>query len=76
LLLYALFLEWVHKIMQMKVEDWFDRIAGTVLGLYKGILAVSLLALGFTLLPLPEVVSQTEQHSLFLQPVKYFAPVN
>lgn len=76
MLLYTLFLEWVHKVMQMKVEDWFDRIAGTLLGLYKGVLAVSLLALGFTLLPLPEVVSRTEQHSLFLQPVKYFAPAN
>jgi uncharacterized membrane protein required for colicin V production len=76
MLLYALFLEWVHKVMQMKVEDWFDRISGTLLGLYKGVLAVSLLALGFTLLPLPEVVRSTEQRSLFLQPVKYFTPVN
>jgi uncharacterized membrane protein required for colicin V production len=76
LLLYALFLEWVNKIMQMKVEDWFDRIMGTVLGLYKGVLAVSLLALGFMLLPLPEVVSRTEQHSLFLPSVKYVAPAN
>jgi uncharacterized membrane protein required for colicin V production len=76
MLLYTLFLEWVHKIMQMKVEDWFDRIMGTLLGLYKGVLAASLLALGFTLLPMPEVVSRTEQNSLFLQPVKYFAPRN
>lgn len=76
MLLYTLFLEWIHKIMQMKVEDWFDRIMGTLLGLYKGVLAASLLALGFTLLPMPEVVSRTEQHSLFLQPVKYFAPRN
>jgi uncharacterized membrane protein required for colicin V production len=77
MLLYALFLEWVNKIMEMKVnEEWFDRIAGTLLGLYKGVLAVSLLALGFTILPLPELVQRTEQRSLFLQPVKYFTPVN
>lgn len=76
MLLYALFLEWVHKIMQMKVEDWFDRIAGTVLGLYKGVLAVSLLAIGFTLLPLQDTVRNTEQRSLFLRPVKCFTPVN
>jgi uncharacterized membrane protein required for colicin V production len=76
MLLYTLFLEWIHKIMQMKVEDWFDRIMGTVLGLYKGVLAASLLALGFTLLPMPDLVSQTEQKSLFLGSVKYFAPAN
>lgn len=76
MLLYTLFLEWVHKIMQMKVEDWFDRIMGTLLGLYKGVLAASLLALGFTLLPMPDLVSQIEQKSLFLGSVKYFAPAN
>ncbi len=76
MLLYVLFLEWVNKIMQMKVEERFDRIMGTMIGLYKGVLASSLLVLGFTLLPIPEVVNRTEQNSLFLQPVKYFAPAN
>jgi membrane protein required for colicin V production len=76
LLLYTLFLQWLHTIMKMEVVDWFNRISGTLLGIYKGIAIVSLLALGFSLLPLPELVRTTEDRSLFLQPVKYFMPVN
>jgi uncharacterized membrane protein required for colicin V production len=76
MLLYELFLKWLHKIMEMKVEARFNRIFGTVLGLYKGILIVSLLALGFSLLPLPDMVRSAEERSLFLRPVKYFTPVN
>jgi uncharacterized membrane protein required for colicin V production len=76
LLLYALFLEWVHKVMKMEVVDWFNRIAGTLLGLYKGLLSVSLLAIGFSLMPMKEVVKSSEANSTFVIPVKYFAPFN
>jgi uncharacterized membrane protein required for colicin V production len=76
LLLYALFLDWVRKIMEMKVVDWFDRISGTVIGLYKGLLAVSLLSIGFSLFPMPDLVKATEARSLFMVPVKYVAPFN
>ncbi|MCG3120381.1 MAG: hypothetical protein ALAOOOJD_03066 [bacterium] len=76
LLLFALFLEWVHKIMKMEVVDWFNRIAGTLIGLYKGLIATSLLALGFSLLPMPELVQRTEANSMFMAPVKYVAPYN
>jgi uncharacterized membrane protein required for colicin V production len=76
LLLYALFLEWLHKIMKMEVVDWFNRVAGTVIGLYKGLLSVSLLAIGFSLLPMKDLVKSTEAKSTFVIPVKYFAPYN
>jgi uncharacterized membrane protein required for colicin V production len=76
LLLYALFLQWLHTIMKMEVVDWFNRISGTLLGIYKGLLIASLLALGFSLLPMPDMVRSTEERSLFLRPVKYFMPIN
>jgi len=76
LLLYALFLQWLHSIMKMQVVDWFDKVFGTLFGLYKGLLTISLLAIGFSLLPIPQVVQATENNSLFLKPVKYFAPTN
>jgi uncharacterized membrane protein required for colicin V production len=76
LLLYELFLEWVHKIMKMEVVDWFNRISGTLLGLYKGLLSVSLLAIGFSLMPMKELVKSTEANSTFVIPVKYFTPFN
>jgi len=76
LLLHALFLQWVHTIMKMEVVDWFNRLSGTLIGLYKGLLTVSLLSLGFLLLPLPELVKSAETRSLFIPSVKYFAPKN
>jgi uncharacterized membrane protein required for colicin V production len=76
LLLYALFLQWVHSIMKMEVVDWFNRISGTIIGLYKGLLTVSLLSLGFSLFPMPELVKSTEARSVFMIPVKYVAPYN
>jgi len=76
LLLYALFLQWVHSIMKMEVVDWFNRISGTIIGLYKGLLTVSLLSLGFSLFPMPDLVKSTEARSVFMVPVKYVAPFN
>jgi membrane protein required for colicin V production len=76
LLLYALFLEWVRTLMKMEVVDWFNRVSGALIGLYKGLITVSLLSLGFSLLPMPELVKTTEARSIFMQPVKYFAPIN
>jgi len=76
LLLYALILQWLKTLMKMEVVDWFNRLSGTLIGLYKGLITVSLLSLGFSLLPLPELVKATETRSLFMQTVKYFAPVN
>jgi uncharacterized membrane protein required for colicin V production len=76
LLLYALFLQWVHTLMKMEVVDWFNRVAGTLIGLYKGLLSVSLLSIGFSLLPAPDAVKSIEAQSTFMQPVKYFAPKN
>ncbi|MDZ7360271.1 MAG: CvpA family protein [candidate division KSB1 bacterium] len=76
LLLYALFLQWVHSIMKMEVVDWFNRISGTIIGLYKGLLTVSLLSLGFSLFPMPDLVKSTEARSVFMIPVKYVAPYN
>lgn len=76
LLLHTLFLQWLHTIMKLEVVDWFNRITGTLLGLYKGFLILSLLALGFSFLPLPELIKYTEERSTFLQPIKSFLPAN
>ena len=76
LLLHSLFLQWLHTIMKMEVVDWFNRISGTLLGLFKGLLILSLLALGFSCLPLPEQIKYAEESSTFFQPVKCFMPAN
>jgi membrane protein required for colicin V production len=76
LLLHSLFLQWLHTIMKMEVVDWFNRISGILLGLYKGLLILSLLALSFAFLPLPDEIKYAEEHSKFLQPVKRFMPAN
>jgi hypothetical protein len=60
----------------MEVVDWFNRISGTIIGLYKGLLTVSLLSLGFSLFPMPDLVKSTEARSVFMIPVKYVAPFN
>jgi len=74
LLLYAFFAEWLRKLIKMEVVDWFNRISGTIIGLYKGLIAASLLVLGFSLLPPAAMVKSTEDNSVFMRPVKYVAP--
>jgi uncharacterized membrane protein required for colicin V production len=74
LLLYAFFAEWLRKLIKMEVVDWFNRISGTIIGLYKGLITASLLSLGFSLLPPAAMVKSTENNSVFMRPVKYVAP--
>lgn len=74
LLLYAFIADWLRKIIKMEVVDWFNRLTGTLIGLYKGLITASLLALGFSLLPPAAVVQSTENNSTFMRPVKYVAP--
>jgi hypothetical protein len=76
LLLYTFFLQWLNTVMKMHVVDWFDKLSGALLGIYKGTLIASLLALGFSLLPLAELVRDIEQSSFFVQAIKKFLPAN
>ena len=62
--------------MKMQVVDWFDKLSGALLGIYKGTLIASLLAIGFSLLPLSELVQDIEQSSFFVQAIKKFLPAN
>jgi len=74
LLLYAFFVEWLRKMIKMEVVDWFNRVAGTIIGLYKGLITASLLSLGFSILPPAAMVKSTETNSVFMRPVKFVAP--
>lgn len=76
LLLYSFFLQWLNSVMKMEVVDWFNKLSGALLGIYKGTLIASLLALGFSLLPLSELVRDIEQNSFFVQAIKKFLPAN
>ncbi|MDZ7344727.1 MAG: CvpA family protein [candidate division KSB1 bacterium] len=76
LLLYTFFLQWLNSVMKMEVVDWFNKLSGAMLGIYKGTLIASLLALGFSLLPLSDLVQEIEQSSLFVQGIKKFLPAN
>ena len=75
-LLYVFFMIWINKIVQMTVKDWFNRLTGTLLGLYRGILIISLMALGFSLLPLTDLVRTNETHSMFFRHVRLFTVYN
>ena len=76
MLLYLFFSQWIQTIIRMEVRDWFNRSSGTLLGLYRGVLLVSLLAIGFTLLPLPKLVDNVESRSPIFRFVKRVTPLN
>ena len=79
--LYGLFtLLWVfvsyriHHLVRMVVVDWFDRAAGVVLGTYRGFLIVSLIALGYSCLPMSTAVTYAETYSSLFRTAKCFLP--
>ncbi len=74
-LLWVFFAQWIHNLIKMQVVEWFDRIAGALLGAYRGFLLVSLLALGFSILPLTQTVTYTETYSLLYRQVRCFLPL-
>lgn len=72
-LAWVFFAQWVHTLIKMEVVEWFNRVAGAALGAYRGFLMVSLMALGFTLLPVSQV-SYVETYSLVFNRVKCYLP--
>ncbi len=73
---HVFFQKWMHDMIKMQVETWFDQISGALLGFYRGFLIVSLLVLGFSCLPLPQTIAYTESRSPFVRRVKCFLPLN
>lgn len=77
MLLQVFFMHWMHTIIKMEVVQWFDVTFGTILGAYKGLLVASLLALGFSLLPLkPSTIQRMESESMFLTQTRFLLPQN
>ncbi len=76
MLLQVFFMHWMHQIIKMEVVRWFNLTFGTLLGAYKGLLAASLLALGFSLLPLSAAIQRMETQSLFFAPTRFILPKN
>lgn len=76
MLLHVFFMQYIHKVIKMEVEDKFNRLSGIVIGLYKGSLIVSLLALGFCMLPMQTMVNNIESKSIFLPRIKRVLPAN
>ena len=74
MLLKVFFMVWAHKIIKIKAEPWFDKLSGVLIGFLKGLLVTSLLAIGFSLLPLPKLIKGTETNSFLLSRVKYVLP--
>lgn len=75
-LAYLFFVKWIKTMIEMKVNEKFNRVTGTGLGLYRGVLMASLLMLGFALLPIPHVVQGTQARSLLMARTKIILPLN
>lgn len=76
MLFQVFFMHWMHTIIKMEVVRWFDVTFGTILGAYKGLLAASLVALGFFLLPLTPTIKRIESQSLFFAQTRVLLPNN
>ncbi len=67
MLLQVFFMHWMHQVIKMEVVHWFNVTFGTLLGAIKGLLAASLVTLGFSLLPLTREIQRTEASSMFFR---------
>lgn len=76
LLIFIFVAKWFRKLIKIEVVDWFNRMSGAFIGLNKGLMAASLLALCYTLLSPSAVVQNTEKNSIFMRPVKFIAPLS
>ncbi|MGH7493925.1 MAG: CvpA family protein [bacterium] len=74
-LLWVFFSQWIHSLVKMQVVEWFNRGAGILLGSYRGFLIVSLMALGFSILPLTQAVTYTETYSTLFRRIRCFLPM-
>lgn len=74
-LLWVFLSQWIHELIKMVVVEWFNRAAGMLLGGYRGFLLVSMMALGFSILPLTQAVTYTETYSSLFRSVKCFLPL-
>lgn len=70
MLLQVFFMHWMHQVIKMEVVHWFNVTFGTILGAFKGLLAASLVTLGFSLLPLTREIQKTEASSMFFRPTR------
>ena len=62
------------RIVQWSFLAWLNRGGGMILGIFKGILITSLLALFISLLPLSEEMERMQDKSLLFKPVRSVAP--
>ncbi len=77
-LLIVLLFRWLASLLRdfarWTLIGWLDRGGGFVFGVLKGSLILSLFFLLFSFLPLPDKVRETQDESLFFQPVSQVAP--
>lgn len=76
MLLQVFFMHWMHQIIKMEVVKWFNLGVGTFLGALKGLLVASLVALGFSLLPMTREIQRTENGSMLFRTTRCLLPLN
>lgn len=64
----------LRHIAQWSFMGWLDRVGGMILGIFKGALITSLLALFISLIPLTESMKKMHEQSLLFQPIRSVAP--
>lgn len=64
----------LSKLVRVIFLGWLDRLGGSVFGLFKGILLVSILTYLFALIPWPTAVFKVYDHSKLVPPFASVAP--
>ena len=64
----------LRKLMELATLGWIDRLLGSSLGLLKGVIIVSVLALILSLLPAGQNFSRKQNESFLFNPMKKAAP--
>ena len=64
----------LRKLMELATLGWIDRVLGSSLGLLKGVIIVSVLALILSLIPAGQDFSRKQDESYLFNPMKKAAP--
>lgn len=64
----------LHRIVKYSFTTWLEKVAGGLIGLYKGLLVASLLVLLISILPFSEQAIPQQKDSKLMKPLKKIAP--
>jgi len=75
LLFFILLAKLLRKLLDLANLGWIDRLLGSLLGLVKGAIILSILVLIISIMPLGATFTQQQNESVFFQPVRQVVPM-